>query len=175
MMTRLLAFLLLLIVAPAYAADSWYQVNLVVFENRNTITGDEKFDANGAQPQPFPANMVDLSENNTAAPNALLGFRDLPVTDDQFKSAVNILQRSSAYKVLTVMSWRQPALDQDKAIPVLIQAGDKFGNHYRVEGIVTLVVSRYLHLDTDLWWGDYVQVVDDSNNTLPEYTDAPPP
>jgi len=178
MMTRLLAFLILLIATPTFAAETWYQVNLVVFENRNAVTGGENFDVTKDEPLQYPANMVDLEEGNSADTNTVYGFRDLPVTDDEFKKAVSTLQRSSAYKVLAIKSWRQPGVDRDQAKPILIQAGETFGEHHRVEGSVTLVVSRYLHLDTNLWWGDYVQQVDDSGNWWQQDTNGvptPPP
>lgn len=167
MMTRLLASLILVLTSAPVLAQNWYQVNLVVFENRSAITGDETL----TQPDGVQFERPDIAVEIDSIPESgdENGFQRTTIIDQEFNSVVASLQRSSGYKVLMVKSWRQPGLERSKAIPVIIRGGDTFGQHSRVEGSVRLVLSRYLHLETDLWLGDYTQQL----ATPQEWTEEP--
>ncbi|HVK99785.1 MAG TPA: CsiV family protein, partial [Dongiaceae bacterium] len=41
------------------------------------------------------------------------------------------------------------------ALPVRVTGGNKYGVHYRLDGSVRLITSQTLHLETNLWLGDY--------------------
>jgi len=177
MTTRLIACLFLALTSTPLLAQSWYQVNLVVFENRSVVSGDEVL----TQPQDAifvaPENIVDV-ESIPEAGNEQ-GFQRTTISDQEFNNVLGALRRSSGYRVVLVKSWRQPGLERDQAIPVLVQGGDTFGSHYRLEGSVRLVLSRYLHLETDLWLGDYVQQIEAPQqwdlDAAPVIPMAPPP
>jgi hypothetical protein len=53
-------------------------------------------------------------------------------------------------------AWIQPVPDRerDSPLPLLLQAGDRIGNHYQVEGRVDVTRGRFLHLDIELWMHD---------------------
>jgi len=68
------------------------------------------------------------------------------------------LTRSSDYRLLSHIAWRQPLDDHD--IPVMIQAGDRYEGLYEVDGTLTVSRARYLHVDTDLWFTEFVPVQD---------------
>ena len=55
------------------------------------------------------------------------------------------------YRILYHQAWRQPIYDNDRAQSILISAGEKFGDYSELEGSFKLRVSRYLHLETNLW------------------------
>lgn len=155
MMIRLILSLCLLFAPATLFAKSWYQVNIVVFENRNSAAGEEVLDQpDGARFEaPADAVVIDAIDESGDAQ----GFQRTTIIDQEFNGVVASLQRSSAYKVLVVKSWRQPGLERSRAIPVVLQGGESFGVNRRLEGSVRLVLSRYLHLETDLWLGEYVQ------------------
>ncbi len=163
---RLLASLLLAVVSTPLLAQSWYQVNLVVFENRSVVSGDENLNQPEGVVFTAPENVVDV--DSIAESGNEQGFQRTTVIDPEFNGVVGSLQRSGGYRVLLVKSWRQPGLEREQSVPVLIQGGDRFGQHRHLEGTVRLVLSRYLHLETDLWLGNYVQqspLLEEDNQT----------
>lgn len=58
------------------------------------------------------------------------------------------------YEVLWHSAWLQPLMPADQALPLLLdQSGDPDGERTwpQLQGSVRLYLSRYLHLETDLW------------------------
>ena len=148
-------------------AGKWYQVNLVIFASKNVGNSPEQWQPAEDLERTFPANTIDLESPSTEQESLNTdqqiidpGFLQRPVLEKSIKSAALRLKNSSAYQVLYETSWTQPALSKKKAVPILIQAGKRFGNYYELEGTVTLSVSRYLHFKTDLWLGKFVQQVE---------------
>lgn len=62
------------------------------------------------------------------------------------------LQRSNVYHVVFHRAWIQPVPDRDQLRPMLIQAGERIGTGWRIEGFLGVTRGRYLHLDTRLWY-----------------------
>jgi hypothetical protein len=62
------------------------------------------------------------------------------------------LQRSNIYRVVFHRAWVQPVPDRDQLRPMLIQAGERIGTGWRIEGFLGVTRGRYLHLDTRLWY-----------------------
>ena len=69
---------------------------------------------------------------------------------------VAALRRDPGYQVLFHKTWRQVLQTERNAPAVLISGGQMDGNHHQLEGSVTLSVSRYLHLSTDLWFSEWL-------------------
>lgn len=157
MMIRLIVSLCLALAPATLFARSWYQVNMVVFENRQAATTDEILNQPADMRFEAPANAVVIDAIEEGGNSQ--GFQRTSIIDQEFNGVVASLQRSSAYRVLLVKSWRQPGLDRNNAIPVILQGGQHYGQHAQLEGSVKLVLSRYLHLETDLWLGDYTRVL----------------
>jgi hypothetical protein len=61
------------------------------------------------------------------------------------------LKRSSKYRFLTHLAWRQPIRASEDPTPILIQTGDHFDDYFMIDGTLTISRSRYLHVNTDLW------------------------
>ncbi|MEH6466791.1 MAG: CsiV family protein, partial [Porticoccus sp.] len=61
------------------------------------------------------------------------------------------LKRAPGYKPLYHKAWRQQGLDFKHSPWILIQGGEKFGNHHELEGSIRLVRNRYLHIQANLW------------------------
>ena len=78
----------------------------------------------------------------------------LAFSDQQINSTLQnlsrSLQRSSLYNVLGHQSWLQP-INSDPT-PVLIQTGKRFNDQFELSGTLSFTRSRFLHLQTDLWF-----------------------
>jgi hypothetical protein len=62
------------------------------------------------------------------------------------------LQRSNLYRVVFHRAWVQPVPDRDQLRTMLIQAGERIGTGWQIEGFLGVTRGRYLHLDTRLWY-----------------------
>lgn len=159
----------------------WYEVSLVIFKHRNSPMGNEKWPTPDTLDLSFPKGILALEpagEATTTGDGAIvpldrgIPFRNGTSNDSEFQGALRSIQLSSNYEIISKASWKQPALDRDQAIPVLIQAGNEYGGYYELEGSVTLVVSRYLHIQAELWLSEYIQQVEmiapwwESSNTI---------
>ena len=67
------------------------------------------------------------------------------------------LERSGRYRVLLHQAWRQPMPEEREARAILIQAGERSGATYEIEGTLRFHLSRFLHVRTDLWFTDFCQ------------------
>ena len=186
LLTVLLAITTVSTVAPAYSAQEksaqdkvppWYQVSLVIFKHRNSPMGNETWPTPEDLSLSFPHGVLEL-EPKDEHDGTWIAFRDTQPLDEEFQQALHSIKLSSNYEIMTSASWNQPALDGNNAIPILIQAGNEYGGYYELEGSITLVVSRYLHLKTDLWLSDYIQKVEmitpwwETANTVTEEGEA---
>jgi hypothetical protein len=121
-------------------------------------------------PQPDLTHALDLFGGKSAH-----GFRVLPPSAYELDAAAKRLQASGRYTVIGHVAWEQPGLDIKQAVPVVITAGTDYGplypqlmqprfmmragqavevpapqHLYQLSGTVKIVLSRYLHLYTDL-------------------------
>ncbi|BFM06990.1 CsiV family protein [Halioxenophilus aromaticivorans] len=104
----------------------------------------------GTQPEALDQASIDggvpSSEPVTTEP-----FTELSSDQHSLNTLVETLERNSKYRVLKHVAWRQPAYDSEDTRPVVMVGGDAFEDHHELEGTVALKVSRYLHLQTNLW------------------------
>ena len=100
----------------------------------------------------------------------ITAFRSINAEDEEFTQTLRRLRNSKAYKILTTKTWRQPGLTQNASIPVLIQAGEEFDGNYELEGTVNISLSRYLHVQSNLWLSEYVKQIELSNTWWEEST-----
>lgn len=79
----------------------------------------------------------------------------------RLKNQANKLSTHAEYKVLYHRAWIQPGLDKDQAFPVHIDsrtplstesilANSPNSNGDYIDGSITLIMSRYLHINTEL-------------------------
>lgn len=181
-LTILTAFSLCFVSLSHAQADdqeqTWYEVSLAIFKHKNSVTGNEKWRRPDELKLSFPAGIVkldrkeqadvtgqqvvatDSSEADLPRQEDLIAFQDSSPSDQEFKQALASIELSSNYEVMLKNTWQQPALDKNQAIPVLVQAGNEYDGYFELEGSITLVVSRYLHIKADLWLADYIQQVE---------------
>ncbi|MEM8843769.1 MAG: CsiV family protein [Pseudomonadota bacterium] len=103
-------------------------------------------------------------------------WRLLPQEDYILNEQVRKLDNSRQYRVLKHFAWRQPVVDRDSAKPILIKTGFDFSGLYpertfqqiefsdtepypedesidgvwELEGTLNVVITRYLHIYSDL-------------------------
>lgn len=129
------SMLMLLAAQAAPAAMSQYDVEVIVFSNASAGSDDEIMDrpdaAGGYTRGAFPSDQfIELSSGEYRLNNIRGG-----------------LASARGYRVLYHRAWRQPAYDRSGAVdyPVHAQAAGA-----SVDGTITLIKERYLHLDVDL-------------------------
>lgn len=149
--------------------DDWYQVELVVFKRNvsNAAYDKETWSKNLALA--YPPNVRHLSPadetstlktnsaeaaNSAAAPLSTVeepAFVKLPDSDFFIRGADYALSREKGVTILFHETWRQPMTKFDSSPAIVIRGGDRFGEHTELEGTITLSLSRYLHINTNLW------------------------
>lgn len=92
----------------------------------------------------------------------------LQAAPNQLNNKVAALNADPSYQVLFHKTWRQVLQEQRDAPAVLINGGALDGAHHQLEGSVTMSVSRYLHLSTDLWLSEWLTPIEN-----PRFSDTP--
>lgn len=86
---------------------------------------------------------------------------------------VNNITRQNDLRVLAHKTWRQPLPSREEASNILITGGEKFDQHYELEGFIRLYVSRYIHINTNLWFSSFISNVGEQNNPWPTLPPRP--
>ncbi|WP_285764782.1 CsiV family protein [Biformimicrobium ophioploci] len=107
----------------------------------------------------LPAVTVDREQGSLEAqedtPNQAMIPPLLKPVDGTLQNVVAALTRDPNYQVLFHKAWRQVLQEHDEAPQILIKGGDALeGNQYQLGGGITVSVSRYLNLTTNLWYTD---------------------
>jgi hypothetical protein len=162
--------------APAPAEASWVQYELIAFRPVEPMASDETWPVEalpGYPPQigfllepgspaheaALRAREFDLSlqgEAGTAAQpvdplGAELPRLRLSGVDTVLAPVADRIGNSREYRLLGHYAWRQPLPAAGQAEHLLITGGAASGDHFELEGYITLSRSRFLHVDTTLW------------------------
>lgn len=207
LISALPALLALALATPAAAQSTQYNVEIIVFEHLQADgSGSERWRPEVTVPEIADATAFEAdgprAERLQAPPQ---GFERLSSEQAQLDDTVERLNESERYRVLRHTIWRQPALEEDKAVALRFAAGEPMtldipdsaypeppqadagdtasasdpaaassnGRIHRLDrsfgqgilgprrreaevlpldGTIKLVVSRYLHLHTDLYF-----------------------
>ena len=84
--------------------------------------------------------------------------------DSSLQAILRSLRRSSRFTVLSQQSWVQPI--GSEPTPVLVQAGQRYDDRFEVEGTLSFTRSRFLHLQTNLWYTVFEPKSGESNPFL---------
>ena len=149
-----------------YAKD--YAIEVILFTNKDGLQQSaEQFNFNHVIPA--PTNGLDLTNVD---PDSL--WR--PIAEDEYilNNVAEKLKRSSRYRILKHIAWRQPAVEKKDSQPISIQAGRDFTQQYpehayrqiefsdtsqdnsqnskviELDGTINIVITRYIHLYSDL-------------------------
>ena len=143
--------------------------------------GDTKGDSDAKSDSEYDsvdylAPSVDAADQTTPtdpAPEAETPYIYLPRDDQQLRPHANALRRDRRYRVLFHQAWRQPIVDRLEAPALLVDGGEQFGNYRELGGSVTFSVSRYLHLDTNLWLSQFIPNYGQQRQDWPELPTRP--
>ncbi|MBQ0797709.1 MAG: hypothetical protein KBT63_00395 [Porticoccaceae bacterium] len=123
------------------SSENWYQVEVLIFAQVDNF-GDES--ASAAEQLSYPTELIDVEDSDSPFP---LITKD----ERQLGPEAYTLGRSNNYRVLYHQAWRQPGRGSANMPWVRIAGGGKHGAHHELEGSVRVYLSRFLHLETDLW------------------------
>lgn len=96
---------------------------------------------------------------NASLPLRPTPFVALPSNQLEFRGKAAYMQRSGGYRTLFHETWVQPVQDEGSALPLILDRSGDTGQWPRLQGSVKLYLSRYLHIQTNLWLntaGDYL-------------------
>ncbi|MBV1881020.1 MAG: peptidoglycan binding protein CsiV [Pseudomonadales bacterium] len=180
-------------ISPAFSSNSsdlmpsedkpaqWYQIELYIFatdteEASRSEVWKDRNDLDISYPSPL-FTLLDPTtlDHHDYATEALL---KLPSKQLTLLSVRRKLSRNRHYRLLYEAAWRQPLESKEASTPILIQGGTQFDDYFELEGTVTLSVSRYLHIHTDLWLSQFTQTLnldedyDSSSTTNGSATDG---
>ena len=80
-----------------------------------------------------------------------LPFLQLDPSLHNLNADARALDRRGNYRVLYHQAWRQPDIGRKQAPWILVRGGERYGEHFELEGSVRLLKSRFLHFETNLW------------------------
>jgi len=168
----ILSVALLLPHAVAAQSTRWFQVELMVFSDSSGATAEQweatpDLDYPGASRflidpvqvtnnarQPSGDSRVDAAARPGPAP-----FTILPQTQLAFRGKAAYMQKTGRYRILFHEAWVQPIGPRSRALPIVLdRSGDEM-QWPELQGTITLYLSRYLHLETNLWMntdGEYL-------------------
>ncbi len=78
-------------------------------------------------------------------------FVTLPEEQLVFRGKAAYMQRSGHYRTLFHRSWLQPVSDEENTLPIVLDRSGDTHDWPRLQGSIKLYLSRYLHLETNLW------------------------
>ena len=152
----------------------WFQVDVVVFVNQNSMNGQEQWPE--ITHHTIPGNAIKL--RNPDAPSSAPGITDLlnlknpnvkrkPLPDlerDAFvdlpREAHMLLQQgnrmdaASGYKVISRKAWIMPLEGDSTSKPIKIREYNNSGKPSLLEGSIQISSSRFLHADVNLWYSE---------------------
>jgi hypothetical protein len=94
------------------------------------------------------------------------GFNVLPASERQLNAQANTIARSGTYGLLFHQAWRQMIYGRNTNI--FISGGKTFNGHQELEGSISISVSQYLKLQTNLWLTQFAPASIEQNTGWPE-------
>ena len=78
-------------------------------------------------------------------------FVTLPSAQGEFHGKTAYMERRGNYRILFHETWVQPVREEQDAIPLVIDRSGDSGDWPALQGSVNIHISRYLHVETNLW------------------------
>jgi len=69
----------------------------------------------------------------------------------EFRQRADRMQRSGRYDIHFHESWNQPIVSRENTLPIMLDQSGYLRDWPKLQGSITLYLSRYLHLETNLW------------------------
>lgn len=170
--------LLLSLSNHAQANGKIYQVEIIVFErNGGALGGGEGWQKNiqleypakwqrlldpataQAPSDEFLQTLAQEREQSQRTPvqsSAEPGyFVFLPAARRDLQNSRDALARRNQYRILFHETWLQPMEPIEKALPLILHGGRQYGDYHELQGTLTVGISRFLHVQTDLWLSEF--------------------
>lgn len=194
----LLSNTLLIQTAHAQEDDTlpWYQIEVVIFENRG-------YSPHGPDSEAWPRDIFlaypidslflltpeelkareeagklarkqtsDAMDDSKLEPGET-AFVELDESMQQLRREKNAINRERDMRVLFHKTWRQPVASREQTPSVIVQGGNQYDDHYELEGSVKISVSRYLHVDANLWFTSFEANIGQEDNWWPPLPTPP--
>lgn len=155
--SRLVITLYLSFVSIQSYADQWYHVELIIFEQLDTIT-DEQW--------PVMPEEVLIGSLTPDMANAFIQ----PASNENLNKIATRLDNSSQYRVDYHQSWQQFIMKKGQAKTINITHDDSL-----VVGTIRLDKATYLHAVLDLWLNQNKDLVPLDSDVTPQGTDISAP
>ncbi|RKZ82119.1 MAG: hypothetical protein DRQ39_11120, partial [Gammaproteobacteria bacterium] len=146
----------LLLLSFQLHAEQWYHVELIVFEQLDTITDEQWPEMTEFSTSELSADTeISLSQPDTTEPlinseTELLPDMETsliqPATTDSLNNAALRLSQSSRYQVHYHNAWQQPIMTKHNEKTVIINSDNDL-----IKGNIRLYKETYLHAALDLW------------------------
>ncbi len=163
------------IVPPSIEAlPPWYNVEIIIFERKSR-------GSQGASSEVWPKNIAlayppnvrslkvrkekatKLNADDTASHKEksleehldTLSFSVLPGKERTLNSKAASLNANRETRVLFHETWRQPMTKETDTPSIIIQGGELFGENQELAGSLSISISRYLHLKTNIWFSEF--------------------
>lgn len=122
----------------------WYDVEVIIFShNSQKYRDSELWPVDYELPQAEKAQTLRHARPGSSKPVA---FSRLDAKSLRLTAEARRIDSASDMDVLLHLGWRQPGLAENKAVAVQIDGESS----QRLSGTLKLVLSRYLHINTDL-------------------------
>lgn len=149
-------------------AQQWYHVELIVFEQLNTVTDEKWPETPLLEPAPLNATMA----------TPLIQ----PTSNESLVSIAQRLNRSPRYQVHYHQAWQQPILEKATAQAVAVQSEPKseFDSESvpldaLLDGNIRLYKATYLHAQLDLWLMENAGLANSWSDASPDGIDISAP
>ncbi len=151
---------------PLLAAETWYEVEVIVVAQRNPDAGSETWPAKSLPATPDAAQAIPVPGQPSISPDARLDV--LPPENFRLQAEALRIAKDSNHELLLHTGWRQAGLTREQSIPLRIHAPSDDGSSInadpgreadtvlnaapstRLDGTLRLILARYLHLEADL-------------------------
>lgn len=137
----------------AQNAGRWYQVEVLIFKRNHHA------DNTSHQQEAWPTNIT------LAYPEKYRFIQNpLPTSSHQLGGHSYTLRRDEQFEVLFHQAWNQQMWGESRSTPLIIQAGERHGDHWELEGSINIHIGRFLHLTTNLWLSEFIYGADGVGN-----------
>lgn len=151
--SHLIFGLCLFLISIQSYADQWYHVELIVFEQLDTITDEQ-----------WPI-MPDEIITGALSPDMASSFIQ-PASNSSLNNVAARLSRSSQYRIHYHQSWQQFIMRKGRAKAVNITSSDGL-----IEGTIRLDKATYLHASLDLWLKQNIGLTNNWSDASPQGTE----
>jgi hypothetical protein len=158
----------------AQNAGRWYQVEVLIFKRNNLTSNPDNSALNASGQTEVWSNDINLQYPEKYR------FINNPLSSSthQLEGYSYALKRNEGFEVLFHKAWNQQMWGEQRSTPLIIQAGQRHGDHRELEGSINIHIGRFLHFTTNLWLSEFIYGNNDLQNNstywpiLPTLTDA---